>query len=131
MLFCCHKYFHQTEKRYLLDTFKHNNRILEFGICPNCGTLKALLTYKDSTGKTKEHKPKKKRAKEFINDCLNQPYYELKDLKIKFGTKNNMFWLFQTDGTIKDFNNQTKGNCNTKITLIQNTSDAPKMGALL
>lgn len=131
MLYCCNKYFSNTEKRYLLDTAKKHNQILEYGLCPRCNILKACLTYTNNLGERREDKPKKRKAKQFIEACLSQPYYELKDLKIKFGTKNNMFWLFQTDGTIKDFNNQTKGSCNTEINIIQNTSDAPKTGALL
>ena len=131
MLFCCHKYFSETEKRYLLDNEKHHNRVLEFGTCPICNTLKAILTYKDAQGKLKEHKPKKKKAKQFINDCLTQPYFEIKDLKERFGSKNNMFWLFQTNGTIKDFNNTVKGNCKSDITFITIQDTASIMGAFL
>ena len=118
MLYCCGKYYLNTEKKYLLDTATKHNQVLEYGICPRCSILKAVLTFTDLEGKRKEIKPKKRKAKDFINECLTQPYYELKDLKEKFGTKNNMFWLFQTNGTIKDFNNTTKGNCKTELTVI-------------
>lgn len=115
MLFCCHRYFSNTEKKYLQDTQNHHNRILETGTCPICNTLKACLTYIDKSGRKKETKPKKNKTKDFINECLSKPYYELKDIKEKYGTKNNMFWLYQTNGTIKDFNNTVKGSCKTEI----------------
>lgn len=79
------------------------------------------MYYTDILGNRKETKPKKKDTKKFINDCLNQPYYELKDLKTQHGTKNNMFWLYQTNGLIKDFNNETKGKCDTNIVYLTDT----------
>lgn len=129
MLYCCGRYYSNTEKRYLLDTHSKHNQILEFGICPRCNVLKACLTYTDNLGRRQEIKPKKRKAQQFINECLSQPYYELKDLKVKHGTKNNMFWLFQTDGTIKDFNNETKGKCQTEITIKDTSIDALETGA--
>ena len=71
-------------------------------------------------GNKKETKPKKRKTKQFINECLIQPYYDIKNLKVKYGTKNNMFWLFQTNGTIKDFNNEKKGVCRTPLVLLTN-----------
>lgn len=118
MLYCCNKYYSNTEKKYLLDTATQHNQILEYGICPKCNILKAVLTFTDNLGRRKEIKPKKRKAKDFINQCLNQPYYELKDLKEKYGTKNNMFWIFQANGQIRDFNNTLKGYCKTELTYI-------------
>ena len=129
MLYCCGKYYHQTEKKYLLDTHNKHNQILEYGVCPRCGILKACLTYTNNLGERKEEKPKKRKAQEFVTSCLSQPYYEIKDLKIKYGSKNNMFWLFQTNGTIKDFNNTVKGNCKTE--LLDTTIEALAEGAFL
>lgn len=129
MLYCCGKYYSNTEKRYLLDTATRHNQILEFGICPRCNILKACLTYTDKLGRRLEDKPKKRKAKEFIDKCLNQPYYELKALKIENGTKNKMFWLYQTDGTIKDFNNTVKGSCKTNLMIINTDTGAPIEGA--
>ena len=123
MLYCCNKYFSHTEKRYLLDSHNKHNQILEYGLCPKCNVLKVCLTYTDNLGVRREEKPKKRKAQAFINECLKQPYYELRDLKVRYGTKNNMFWLFQTDGTVKDFNNVTKGNCKTDLFI--DTFDAP------
>lgn len=122
MLYCCGKYYSNTEKRYLLDAHNKHNQILEYGLCPRCNILKAVLTYTDPLGSRKEIKPKKRKAQEFITECLTQPYYELKDLKEKFGTKNNMFWIFQTNGKAKDFNNEIKFDCRTEIkTVAQDT----------
>ena len=129
MLYCCNKYFSNTEKRYLLDTHNKHNQILEYGICPRCNILKANLTYTDNLGTRKESKPKKRKAQAFINECLTQPYYELKDLKEKFGTKNNMFWLFQSNGQAKDFNNVIKFNCKTKIVSITQDTAPSQAGA--
>lgn len=130
MLYCCGKYYSNTEKRYLLDTHNKQNQILEFGICPRCNVLKASLTYFDILGNKKEIKPKKRKSQAFINECLSQPYFELKDLKEKFGSKNNMFWLFQTNGTIKDFNNTVKGNCNSELTTIKQDISAPELSGV-
>lgn len=130
MLYCCNRYYSDTEKRYLLDTATKHNQILEYGICPRCNILKACLYYTDLDGKRKEIKPKKRKAKEFINECLNQPYYELKDLKEKFGTKNNMFWRFSHQGTIKDFNNVTYGKFSSNLIILETDTNAPeKVGA--
>lgn len=131
MLYCCGKYHSNTEKRYLLDTHNKHNQILEFGICPRCNVLKACLTYTDNLGRRIEDKPKKRKAQQFINECLSQPYYELKDLKEKYGTKNNVYWLFQSNGTIKDFNGTIKGSCKTDINIRDITDNAPVTGAFV
>lgn len=132
MLFCCHRYFKETEKRYLEDTLTRTHQLLEIGTCPKCNTKKVWYQY-ELNGAKKEVLAKGKKAEKLLQELQHQPYYELHDLKIGNGTKNKMFWLYQTNGTIKDFNNQVKGSCKTELFTINvnkdNISDALTMSA--
>ena len=114
MLYCCSKFF-STKKKYLLDTFEHHNRVLEYGFCPVCKVLEAKLTQIDKKGVKNELKPKKRQAKQFVENYLKEPYYEQVYMDIKTGSKQNMFWLYNAGGTIKDFNDEIKGKCITDI----------------
>lgn len=131
MLYCCSKYYSNTEKRYLLDSDTKHNQVLEWGICPRCNVLKACLTYTDNLGIRKEEKPRKRKAQKFIDECLSQPYYELKDIKLKHGTKNNVFWRYSHQGIKKDFNNVSYGKIETKVNIYSQAdfiSQAPLTG---
>ncbi len=101
----------------MLDTNLHHNRILEYGYCPICNTLKACLTQTDLLGKRKEVKPKKRQTQKFLEDCLKQKYFEYLR-PIKHGSRQNMFWFYQINGLIKDFNDEKKGKCYSDIVYI-------------
>ena len=119
MLFCCHRYFGETNKRYLTDTVSKINQFLEYGECPICKSKRIWYKYTNIlASKEKEITLKGKKAESLLKDLLRQPYFDIKELKEKHGTKNNMFWLYQSNGQIKDFNNTLKGNCQTDIKVI-------------
>ena len=122
MLFCCHRYFTETEKRYLEDTISRTHQVLEIGVCPICNTKRVYYEYNLNGKKQKPLDKKGKKAEKLLLELKNQPYYELKDLKQKHGTKNNMFWRYSYQGLIKDFNNVTYGKFTSNIQLI-NTDD--------
>lgn len=118
MLFCCHKYFYKTEIRALKDTLTRTNQLLEIGFCPKCNTKRVEYNYYLNGKRQRPLKLKGKKADKLLDELRNQPYLEIKDLKERQGTKNNMFWLYQTNGLIKDFNNVTKGSCKTDLTSV-------------
>ena len=124
MLFCCHRYFADTEKRYLTDTLTKRHQYLEIGICPICKTKRVWYRY-TIDGKQKEQTLKGKKAEKLLQELQHQPYLECKQLKTKFGTKNNMFWRFSHQGIKKDFNNTSYGKIDTNIVILNtNTMDS-------
>lgn len=113
MLYCCGIYFNENiTKRYLVDTYNYSNRILEYGVCPKCGTKKAVLTQTNIYGKRIEIKPKKRKVNSFIENCLSEK--EEKKI-IKNGSKQNIYWTYQRNGKIYDFNEILKGECKTEL----------------
>ena len=124
MLFCCHRYFGETEKRYLDDTIAKTHQVLEFGECPICKTKRIWYKYTNVLAKkTREITLKGKKADSLLKELLSQPYYELKDLKTKNGTKNNMFWRYSHQGTKKDFNNTIYEKLNSQLFIYTDTRD--------
>ena len=123
---CCNRYFYETEKKTLINSYHYHNRVLEYGTCPHCNSLVAEITSKNIDEKTiREDRKRNKKAKVLINKCLSekhQDYYR----DVKYGSKTNMQWLYQIIGTIKDFNNTKVGTCKTELTTIKaEYSNAP------
>lgn len=112
------------------DTLTRTHQLLEIGICPKCNTKKVWYTY-ELNGKKRDVTVKGKKAEKLLRELQNQPYYELSDMRMGNGTKNKMFWLFQTNGTIKDFNGTTKGSCKTDIKTSNIDIFAPIEGAFV
>lgn len=132
MLFCCHRYFDNTEKRALKNTLTRTDQLLEIGTCPICKTKRVHYDYVLNGRKQKPIEKKGKKADKLIKELSNQEYLEIIDLKVAYGTKTNMQWLFQTNGIIKDFNNTTKGSCRTEIVNIKaEYSNAPQLAGAL
>ena len=128
MLFCCHRYFKETEKRYLEDTLTRTHQYLEIGICPICKTKRVSYDFDLNGKKQRTQTPKGKKAEKLLRELQNLKYLEVKDNKIKNGTKNKMYWNYQFKGIIKDFNGITKGSCKTELTTFNDIS-APYQGA--
>lgn len=104
--------------------------MLEIGVCPICHTKKVWYKYVID-GKQKEQTVKGKKAEKLLQELQNQPYYELLNLKLKQGTKNNMFWKFSHQGIKKDFNNVSYGKIETKVNIYSQAdfiSQAPLTG---
>lgn len=110
LLYCCSTYFTAERTLRLYDNAKHKNRVLEVARCPKCGAIKVQVKQRRiEDGKYCELKPKKqKEVKRFIEKYEKEAYYEIPDLKIKYGTVANMGWRFSDalkSGWVKDFNN--------------------------
>lgn len=118
MIYCCGKYFKNTEKKELLSVGNRQKRILEYGTCPHCDSLIAELIekikFRPEPLKTRK---RNKKAKDFINKCLCDDYSDV-EKEVKHGSKNNMFWNYQINGIIKDFNDTTVGNCKTELKIL-------------
>lgn len=90
MLYCCGKYFNSDGE------IKYFGKNVEYGFCPICNRLRVFYINK--------YIPKRKAA-EFLENCFNLiPLHAPKN-----GSKQNMYWLYNQNGTIKDFNGQTVG----------------------
>lgn len=110
MLYCCNGYFSAERNLRLYDSAKHKNRALEVGQCPKCGALRVQVKqYRIEDNKYSELKPKKpKEVKRFIEKYEKEAYYEIPDLKIKYGSGANMGWRYadaSKSSWAKDFNN--------------------------
>ncbi len=110
MLYCCSAYFCADRKLKLYDNTTHKQRVLELGQCPKCKALKVQVTQRRiEDGKYSEKKPKNaKEVKRFINRYEKEAYYEIPDLKVKYGTTGNMGWRYADASKslwVKDFNN--------------------------
>lgn len=118
MIFCCGKYFKNTDKKELISVGNRQKRVLEFGVCPHCDSLIAELVenikFRPEPLKTRK---RNKKAKEFINKCLCEKYNDI-EKDIKYGSKTNMFWNYQFNGIIKDFNNVVRGSCKTDLKIV-------------
>ena len=123
MIYCCGKYFKNTDKKELISVGNRPKRILEFGTCPHCDSLIAELTetikFRSKPFKTRK---RNKKAKDLINKCLSDNYNDI-EKDVKYGTKNNMYWNYQLNGIIKDFNGEKRGECKTDLFI--DTFDAP------
>jgi hypothetical protein len=107
LLYCCGCYFQGETKLNLYDNTTHKERILEFGRCPKCGALKAYIKQvRIKDGKFCEKKPKNtKDVKKFIDKYKQEPYYVLPKLNVKYGTKQNMGWIYGENKEIHKGNN--------------------------
>lgn len=112
-IFCCGVYWSSGDERIedfrtldLLETPLFSKRKIEIVTCPKCNHLRAELTqYNKQQKQWKNFKPKKKHTAEFIKAYESQPYIENLKNHIQNGTRENMNWLYQENGNIKDFNN--------------------------
>ena len=80
-------------------------------MCPVCGSPK-LRDYKlvDGIQQIKDYKDKKA--------VLKYAYWKQKAANKKHGSKQNMFWLYQINGVIRDFNDEKKGICKTDLVFL-------------
>lgn len=110
LLYCCNGYFSAERKLRLYDNTTHKDRVLEIGQCPKCGAIKVLVSQKRiGDNKYSERKPKNsKTIAKFIRKYEKEAYYEIPNLKPKYGTKGNMSWRYADASKslwVKDFNN--------------------------
>ena len=93
---------------YLVENNSRVYHRIEYGICPECG-VPILRDYKifDDIQRVKDFKGQKAVAK--------YAYWKQRAADKKQGSKQNMFWLYQINGVIRDFNNEKKGICKTKL----------------
>lgn len=110
MLYCCGCYFKEERQLRLYDNVGYKNRVLYFGKCPKCGVIKTYVKqYRITDGKYSERKPKNsKDVARFIRKYEKEAYYEIPDLKVKYGTTGNMGWRYVDASKsywVKDFNN--------------------------
>lgn len=101
MIICCNESIN-TSFSYLVENNNNRYRRIEYGVCPVCGR-NILKDYKltDTIQTVKHYTGKRALAK--------YAYWEHKLRSKKRGNKNNMFWLYQYNGIIKDFNDVKKG----------------------
>lgn len=110
MLYCCNGYFSAERNLKLYDNATHKNRVLEIAQCPKCGALRVQVKqYRIEDNKYSERRPKNsKEVKKFIRRYEKEAYYEIPDLKVKYGTGANMSWRYadaSKSSWVKDFNN--------------------------
>lgn len=118
---CCNKDLLLTQVRYFRGDNDYPVRYLEWGVCPKCGTNKAILHRENNNGEYKPLKPNKsKNALSFVKDLLQkEQFYEFILLRVKHGTKSNMYYKYNDNGSIKDFNGEKVGSCKTPLFLIK------------
>lgn len=103
MIICCNEFINITFS-YLVENTGSQYRRIEYGVCPACGQhilkdcrlTNDIQTIKKYTG---------------IQARAKYIYWQHKANSKKHGNKNNMFWLYQHNGTVKDFNEVKKGKC--------------------
>lgn len=107
MLKCCSKEIRVLEEDfYILDNNAYSSRHVEAGYCtnPKCGVFKAQLTqYNNNIQRWDTINPKKKEAREKLAEWKEERYIPKLDYP-KQGTRENMNWLYQENGNIRDFN---------------------------
>ena len=104
---CCRKSMFEIESILLYDLTEKTHRVLSVYQCrnPKCKNKKATITYFDKIkGKfIKENIPQKNLEKT-IQAYKKSPYLSDINKTFKQGSKSNMFWKYQRDGNIYDFN---------------------------
>ncbi len=115
MIYCCGGYHTPLKTVFLLPDFQYRERKLELIVCPKCGALRAEITqFNVKDNKYEVKRLKKKKIPRFISDIETG---KLKELKIKYGTKERSAFVYGVnkeckDGTIKqyavDFNGKKK-----------------------
>ena len=118
---CCNKEILLTQVRYFLGDKDYPKRYLEWGICPICKADRAILHREDNKGEYKPLKPNKvKNSLKFVKDLLEkEQFLDFVLLKVKNGTKSNMYYKYNDNGIIKDFNGEKKGECKTTLYVIK------------
>lgn len=116
---CCNKEILLTQVRYFLGDNEYPVRYLEWGVCPICNADRAILHREDYSGKYKPLKPNKvKNTLKFVKDLLEkEQFLDFILLKVKHGTRANMNYKFNDNGTIKDFNGTKRGDCKTPLVI--------------
>ena len=74
MIYCCNRYFGNTEKKAVLNSLQYHDRVLEYGTCPHCNTLIAELTEKNVQKQIRRTRKRKEKAKSLIGYCLTEKY---------------------------------------------------------
>lgn len=118
---CCNKEIVSTQVRYFRGDNDFPVRYLEWGVCPKCGANRAILHRENLNGDYKPLKPNKsKNAIAFVKDLLQkEQFYEFLLLRVKNGTKSNMYWKHNLNGIIKDFNGEKRGECKSPLLSIK------------
>lgn len=98
------------------DTWNHTNRVIEMGICPVCGKLKAKMTYWDEKNKRYDYdKPKRRETvAEWMAKYNNDPYME-NVIEPQVGSWINTQFRCATFGNIYDLNGTKKEKINSKV----------------
>lgn len=109
MFYCCGCYIRADRELHLYDNVTHKDRVLEIATCPKCGTIKVhVIQTRIEDGKVSERKPKNtKEVGRFIKKYEKEAYWEIPDLQVKYGSKNNMCWYYSDvakSSWVKDFN---------------------------
>ncbi len=92
MIFCCGAYHRADETLLLPPDFRYKNKKLEILTCPNCGCVKAELTrFNIEKQKDEVYKPKRKKAKKFIEEIKKGNW---KIFKEKYGTRGNAGFVY-------------------------------------
>lgn len=107
MILCCNRQANPIFS-YLVENNSRVYHRIEYGICPECG-VPILRDYKifDDIQRVKDFKGQKAVTK--------YAYWKQRAADKKQGSKQNMFWLYQINGVIRDFNDEKKGICKTQL----------------
>lgn len=115
---CCNRLCQLIETVPLYDTETRKHRALVVGRCknPKCGCIKAEFMYWDTVkGKFIYQPIPKNEVAKTIEQYKKAPYLNNYPSKIKYGSKDNMNWKYQKDGSIYDFNNVMVGKAKTEL----------------
>lgn len=110
MIFCCNRQLNTVFSHIVINNSEEYRRI-EYAICQDCGKP-VLRDYKltDGLQRVRDYKGIKALAK--------YAYWKKKAADTKQGSKQNMFWLYQINGVIRDFNDEKRGICKTDLVFL-------------
>ena len=119
---CCNKYCQILETIPLRGSEGVANKVLTVGRCrnPKCGCLKAQIIYFDCIkGQFVYENIRSKDVIEVVQKYKNEPYLTDIPKSLKFGSRANMSWKFQKNGSIFDFNNTFIDKLKSELIIIQ------------